>query len=143
MLRDTLAMIADRPWQGWGYGGFEYDFQHFRVSQASPTQVTEIARHPHNEILLWVVEGGLIGLTGMTLVLIGLGTIVRQAIKRDRSALIAGHRMAGVTTALGIAALPMAIHSLLEFPFYLSTLHFVIFLLLLAMATALAQQSQP
>ena len=138
MLRDTLAMIADRPWQGWGYGGFEYDFQHFRVSQASPTQVTEIARHPHNEILLWVVEGGLIGLTGMTLVLIGIGTIVRQAIKRDRSALMAGHRMAGVTTALSIAALPMAIHSLLEFPFYLSTLHFVIFLLLLAMADRLS-----
>lgn len=138
MLRDTLAMIADRPWQGWGYGGFEYDFQHFRVSQASPTQVTEIARHPHNEILLWVVEGGLIGLTGMTLVLIGIGTIVRQAIKRDRAALMAGHRMAGVTTALSIAALPMAIHSLLEFPFYLSTLHFVIFLLLLAMADRLS-----
>lgn len=138
MLRDTLAMIADRPWQGWGYGGFEYDFQHFRVSQASPTQVTEIARHPHNEILLWAVEGGLMGLTGMTLVLIGIGTIVRQAIKRDRSALRAGHRMAGVTTALSIAALPMAIHSLLEFPFYLSTLHFVIFLLMLAMADRLS-----
>ena len=137
MLRDTLAMIADRPWQGWGYGGFEYDFQHFRVYQTSPPQVTEIARHPHNEILLWVVEGGLTGLTGMMLVLAGLGSIVRQAIKRDREALMCGHRMAGVTTALSIAALPMAIHSLLEFPFYLSTLHFVIFLLLLAMADRL------
>lgn len=137
MLRDTLAMIADRPWQGWGYGGFEYDFQHFRVYQASPTQVTEIARHPHNEILLWVVEGGLVGLTGMMLMLVGVGIIVRQALKRDRSALTGAHRMAGVTTALCIAVLPMAIHSLLEFPFYLSTLHFVIFLLLLAMADRL------
>lgn len=137
MLRDTLAMIADRPLQGWGYGGFEYDFQHFRVYQASPTQVTEIARHPHNEILLWVAEGGLVGLTGMMLILVGAGIIVRQALKRERSALKGAHRMAGVTTALCIAALPMAIHSLLEFPFYLSTLHFVIFLLLLAMADRL------
>ncbi|CAI1530965.1 Lipid A core - O-antigen ligase and related enzymes [Serratia fonticola] len=137
MLRDTLAMIAERPLLGWGYGGFEYDFQHFRVNQSPPTPVTEIARHPHNEILLWAVEGGVVGLVGVLLMVAGAGIIVRQAIKRDRLALRAGHRMAGVATALSIALLPMAIHSLLEFPFYLSTLHFVIFLLLLAMADSL------
>lgn len=138
MLRDTLAMIADKPWQGWGYGGFEYDFQHFRVNQVPPTSVTEIARHPHNEILLWVVEGGVVGLAGVGMMLSGFGVIVRQAIKRDRHALSIGHRMAGVPTALCIALLPMAIHTQLEFPFYLSTLHFVIFLLLLAIVDHLS-----
>lgn len=138
MLRDTLAMIADKPWQGWGYGGFEYDFQHFRINQTPATLVTEIARHPHNEILLWIVEGGLVGLAGVMLVLAGMGTVIRQAIKQDRIALMAGHRMAGMPTALCFAVLPMAIHTLLEFPFYLSTLHFAIFLLLLAIADRLS-----
>lgn len=137
MLRDTLVMISDKPLQGWGYGGFEYDFQHFRVNQMPPTPVTEIVRHPHNEILLWVVEGGVVGLAGVGLMLAGFGVVVRQAIQWDRRALRAGHRMAGVPTALCIATLPMAIHSLLEFPFYLSTLHFVTFLLLLALADRL------
>ncbi|WP_455872368.1 O-antigen ligase family protein [Serratia proteamaculans] len=58
MLRDTLAMIAEKPLLGWGYGGFEYSFHHFRINQTPPTVVTEIARHPHNELLLWWVEGG-------------------------------------------------------------------------------------
>ncbi|WP_172641801.1 O-antigen ligase [Serratia sp. S4] len=137
MLSDTLAMIIEKPLLGWGYGGFEYDFQHFRVNQVPPTLVTEIARHPHNEILLWVVEGGGVGLAGVGLILAGIGMIVRQAIQRDRSALRAGHRLAGVPTALCIIVLPMAIHTLLEFPFYISTLHFVTFLLLLAQADRL------
>ncbi|AMG98901.1 MAG: Wzy polymerase domain-containing protein [Enterobacter asburiae] len=138
MLRDTLAMIGDKPWQGWGYGGFEYDFQHFRINQTPATLVTEIARHPHNEILLWIVEGGLVGFAGVMLVLAGMGTVIRKAIKQDRIALMAGHRMAGMPTALCFAVLPMAIHTLLEFPFYLSTLHFAIFLLLLAIVDRLS-----
>lgn len=138
MLRDTLAMIGNKPWQGWGYGGFEYDFQHFRINQKPPTLVTEIAGHPHNEILLWVVEAGLVGLAGVTLVLAGVGTVIRQAVKQDRIALMSGHPMAGMPTALCFAVLPMAIHTLLEFPFYLSAMHFVIFLLLLAIADRLS-----
>ncbi|CAI2021129.1 Lipid A core - O-antigen ligase and related enzymes [Serratia proteamaculans] len=139
MLSDTLAMIANKPWLGWGYGGFEYDFQHFRIHQPTPTLVTEIARHPHNEILLWIVEGGLVGLAGVTLILAGLWCIVRQARKRNRTTAF-GPRMLGVPTALCITLLPMVIHTLLEFPFYLSTLHFAVFLLLLAMADRLGTE---
>ncbi|WP_455818328.1 Wzy polymerase domain-containing protein [Pseudomonas cerasi] len=133
-----LAMIIDKPWLGWGYGGFEYDFQHFRLNQSPPPHIVEIARHPHNEILLWVVEGGMPALAGGILIFAGLGNLVRQAIRRDSQALASGYRLAGVPTALCIAALPMAIHTQLEFPFYLSTLHFVVFLLLLAVADRLS-----
>ncbi len=138
MLCDTLAMIVEKPFLGWGYGGFEYSFQHFRINQTPPTVVSEIARHPHNEILLWVVEGGVVAWLGVILILLGGVRIVRQAVRHDRLAFAEGRCMAGIPTALCIAQLPMAIHTQLEFPFYLSTLHFVVFLLLMAMADRLS-----
>ncbi|WNN46684.1 PglL family O-oligosaccharyltransferase [Winslowiella toletana] len=140
MLRDTLAMIVERPFLGWGYGSFEYSFQHFRISRLPPIAVTEIARHPHNEILLWVVEGGIVGLLGVIVILVGICFIIRQALHHDRIAFAVGHNMAGVPTALCIALLPIAIHTQLEFPFYISMLHFAVFLLLLAMADRISSE---
>ncbi|HCU0429602.1 TPA: O-antigen ligase C-terminal domain-containing protein [Serratia marcescens] len=138
MLRDTLRMVAAKPWLGWGYGGFEYSFQHFRINQTPPTDVTEIARHPHNELLLWLVEGGVISLVGVLTMLMGGLTVVRQAFRHDRHAFIIGHWSTGVPTALTIALVPIALHTQLEFPFYLSTLHFLTFLLLLTLADRLS-----
>lgn len=138
MLRDTLAMIVAKPFLGWGYGGFEYSFQHFRINQTPPTLVTEITRHPHNEILLWVAEGGVVGLVGVVLILAAGLRVIHQAIHHDRLAFATGRRMAGLPTALCIALLPIAIHTQLEYPFYLSALHFVVLLLLLAMADRLS-----
>lgn len=132
MLQDTLRMIAERPFSGWGYGSFDYAFQHFRVHQASPTQVQEIARHPHNEILLWWVEGGLIALCGLGIAIAAGVRVLRQAIKHDRAAFAAGRANAGEATALCLVMVPMLMHTQLEYPFYLSALHWALFMLLLA-----------
>ncbi|WP_420802723.1 Wzy polymerase domain-containing protein [Serratia plymuthica] len=133
MLRDTLRMIAAQPWLGWGYGGFEYSFLHFRINQTPPTVVTEIASHPHNEILLWWVEGGLVALLGMGLIIAGSLRLVRRAWRQEWQAFADGRRCAGEPTALCFVLLPIALHTQLEYPFYLSALHFMVFLLLLAM----------
>ncbi|WP_233527847.1 Wzy polymerase domain-containing protein [Serratia sp. PAMC26656] len=133
MLRDTLRMIAAKPWLGWGYGGFEYSFLHFRINQIPPTVVTEIANHPHNEILLWWVEGGLVALLGMGLIIAGGLRLVCRAWRQDRQAFADGRRCAGEPTALCFVLLPIVLHTQLEYPFYLSALHFMVFLLLLAM----------
>lgn len=132
MLRDTLRMIAEKPVLGWGYGGFEYSFMHFRINQVPPTVVTEIANHPHNEILLWWVEGGLVALLGMGLIIFGGLRLVIRACRRDAQALVEGARSAGESTALCIVLLPIALHTQLEYPFYLSALHFMVFLMVLA-----------
>jgi O-antigen polymerase len=132
MLRDTLRMIAEKPMLGWGYGSFEYNFLHFRINQLTPTVVTEIANHPHNEILLWWVEGGLVALFGMGLIVFGCGRLVVRAWRRDAQALNAGSRIAGEPTAMCIVLLPIALHTQLEYPFYLSTLHVFVFLLVMA-----------
>ncbi|EPG5631447.1 TPA: O-antigen ligase C-terminal domain-containing protein [Serratia marcescens] len=133
MLRDTLGMIAAKPLLGWGYGGFEYSFMHFRIMQSPPTIVTEIANHPHNEILLWWVEGGIVALLGMGLIIAGIIRLVIRAWLWDRQALAEGRRRAGEPTALCFVLLPITLHTQLEYPFYLSVLHFMVFLLLLAM----------
>lgn len=137
MLRDTLAMLAQKPLTGWGYGGFEYDFQHYRIHKNPPTLITELSRHPHNEPLLWLVEGGLVALSGLLLLFTGLVRIVLNAIRRDRTAFAIGSPTAGLSTALCIALVPIALHTQLEFPFYLSAPHALVFLFLLAIVDRL------
>ncbi len=133
MLRDTLAMIAEKPLLGWGYGGFEYSFQHFRINQTPPTAVTEIARHPHNELLLWWVEGGVVALLGMLLLVRAGFKLLARARWHDKRTFACGKASAGEALALCVALLPIALHSQTEYPFYLSALHWLVFLLLLAM----------
>ncbi|MFI8416101.1 Wzy polymerase domain-containing protein [Serratia sp. NPDC078593] len=132
MLLDTLKMIAAHPFVGWGYGSFEAAFQQFRISQQPPTAVLEIARHPHNEILLWWLEGGVVALLGMLAIVAGAVRLCVQALAHDRRAFAAGRGDAGEATCLCLALLPMALHSQLEYPFYLSALHWLVFVLLLA-----------
>ncbi|AKJ43962.1 hypothetical protein QQ39_16255 [Pragia fontium] len=132
MLHDTLTMIAEKPLLGWGYGGFEYSFQHFRLVQRPSTVMTEIAGHPHNELLLWWVEGGLIALMGMFM-LLGCGLyLVRMALRDDRAKNPTLKRPAGEASALCIVLLPLALHTQTEYPFTLSSALWAIFLLLLA-----------
>ncbi|MEE4411557.1 MULTISPECIES: PglL family O-oligosaccharyltransferase [unclassified Serratia (in: enterobacteria)] len=127
MLNTTLAMIVEKPLSGWGYGGFEYSFQHFRAALGQSTLGVGVAAHPHNELLLWWVEGGLPALLGMLLLLFaGL----RLAYKAWCNRFSADQ---GIALALCFVLLPMALHTQTEYPFYLSTLHWAIFLLLLAM----------
>lgn len=134
MLLDTLRMIAQRPFGGWGYGSFEYAFQHFRITQAIPTRATEIASHPHNEELLWWLEGGICGLAAMLVLLFAGLRLLSRASRCDRRRQAAGDRRTGQATALCLSLLPMLVHTQLEWPFYLSVFHALLFLLLLAAA---------
>ncbi len=132
MLIDTLAMIAQKPIQGWGYGGFEYSFQHFRIAQTPAPLITEIARHPHNELLLWWVEGGIVAFIG-TLILLGCGfRLVWKTLGYDRSRYLAITQPHGEALSIAIALLPLVLHTQTEYPFMLSSAQWVIFLLLFA-----------
>lgn len=129
MLRDTLTMIGQKPLYGWGYGGFEYSFQHFRLTYTPLNIITEIARHPHNELLLWWVEGGLVALAGMLIVLVYAVRLLRAALTHDGAK---KQTSTGEASALCIVLLPILLHTQTEYPFTLSTFHWAIFLLLLA-----------
>ncbi|HIE0649075.1 TPA: Wzy polymerase domain-containing protein [Serratia marcescens] len=137
MLQDTLSMILAKPLLGWGYGGFEYSFAHFRLQAMPWREVLEVAGHPHNEILLWWVEGGLPALAGIVIVLIAGALLLKRAWQRDRK------QPAGARVGLFLVLLPMLVHTQLEYPFYLSAPHWLAFLLLLALLDGQTGEPRP
>ncbi len=137
MLQDTLSMILAKPLLGWGYGGFEYSFAHFRLQAMPWREVLEVAGHPHNEILLWWVEGGLPALAGIVIVLIASALLLKRAWQRDRK------QPAGARVGLFLVLLPMLVHTQLEYPFYLSAPHWLAFLLLLALLDGQTGEPRP
>lgn len=129
MLRETMNMIISRPWFGWGYGGFEYNFQHYRLAHEGSTLGLGVVTHPHNEYLYRWAEGGLTSLAGMLLfTFCGLWLLVK-ACKQDLRSADAEHSFC---LAHGLCLLPFFMHTQTEYPFYLSALHWGIFIFLLA-----------
>lgn len=130
MFRETLSMILERPWLGWGYGGFEYNFQHFRLDKGESTMGVGIATHPHNEFLYRWVEGGVMALVGMLFITLTGVYLYFQAYRQDQRTKIAPGT--GIFFGLGSCLIPLLLHTQTEYPFYLSALHWGLFLLLLS-----------
>ncbi|AWC93765.1 polymerase [Morganella morganii] len=128
MFSSTWEMLKQRPLIGWGAGGFEYVFQMFRVLQGKSTEGTGVVIHPHNEILFWGAEGGVVALTGLALIITGGGLIIQRAWL----AFYRGNNPLPLTLCLTI--LPLLLHTQTEYPFGLSALHFALCLLLLSQA---------
>ncbi len=67
----SLDIFKTKPLLGYGYGGFERSFiDHFnQYTIAHPEAGNTIQRlsHPHNELLFWVIEGGIIALLAFIL----------------------------------------------------------------------------
>ena len=71
--------------------------------------------HPHNEFLFWTVEGGIIPLIGMLIIFFAFIIMIWKA-KKNKGWLIAG------------TTVPILIHTQLELPFYISLVHWFIFI---------------
>jgi O-antigen polymerase len=76
--------------------------------------------HPHNEVLYWVSEGGVIAFLGMILFFIAY----------MKSWLKINNKLAKRLAILGLIT-PLLLHSQLEFPFYSSVSHWFVFIILL------------
>lgn len=129
ILNGTLDMIAERPWTGWGYGSFEYHFQHYLLAQGLSIPEAGVVNHPHNEVLLWSVEGGVIAFIGLSLMAyVGVSMLWRAW----RPARPLSKHQTNLNRGLVCALLPILLHTQTEFPFDLSSAHWAIFLVLLA-----------
>jgi len=118
----SADMVKEKPLLGYGYGGFERSFiDHFnKYAIDNPEIGNTITRlsHPHNEVLFWVVEGGVIALIAFIFFTIGYITTWLKIPHRQGLALLA-------------LVFPILLHSQLEFPFYSSVSHWLVFLIML------------
>lgn len=133
MYPAVLRMIMDSPLSGVGYGNFESSFNAFAANLyvmglAEPSGVDNL-HHPHNELMYWAAEGGILALGGLLLAAyLVLGTILRC----ERS-----HRLALVALFF-----PIVLHTQTEYPFYHSVIHWVIFVMLIYFADTLGNQTR-
>ncbi|MDX1265908.1 MAG: Wzy polymerase domain-containing protein, partial [Oceanisphaera sp.] len=117
-----LAMIQASPLFGFGYGDFERQFMEFynasRVAEGLLPPMEPNLDHPHNELIYWGVEGGLLPMLAIISVALVFVRLLFKAPWRQ---------------ALALAALvwPIALHSQTEYPFYHSLAHWITLLVLL------------
>lgn len=118
-IKVTWQMIKLHPWSGWGLGSFIMQFQHFIASNYRPNPSHGFMGHPHNEILYVWMEGGVIALTGLLVVCYAVIMLTLKNRSPSRRLMAA-------------AMQPVLLHTMLEYPLYLSFPH-VMTLLLIAL----------
>jgi O-antigen polymerase len=120
----TTKMILNNPFLGYGYGNFERSYLDFnnKLKLNNPEINSPLLNlsHPHNEVLYWVGEGGVIAFLGMILFFIAY----------MKSWLKINNKLAKRLAILGLIT-PLLLHSQLEFPFYSSVSHWFVFIILL------------
>lgn len=127
MLRVSAALIKLHPLAGSGLGSFERRWSDGLAALGEVSATPERVIYPHNELLYVWIEGGAVALAGLLLAgLLWLLPILRSLGQRKCCTSCSGQKYVG----LWPLSLPLALHTMTEFPFYLSALHFVLFLLL-------------
>ena len=119
----TAELIKNNPLFGVGYGNFLSAFRlHYAQRKQEEPSLKTIGNsnmdHPHNETMFWMVEGGIIPFAGLLIIAGGFLIMLWKVKKKEAWA------MAGLV-------IPILIHTQLELPFYLSLVHWFIFIFLL------------
>lgn len=128
MYKTSLEMFREKPFFGQGFGNFGslYMYRQAEVLKAEPKYKAlagSYTSHPHNEILKIMVESGVAGIIGLLIVIAGFIKMLNK-LRREQ----AGLHLALLT--------PLLAHLMVEFPFELSTVHYILFLLLVYMTTS-------
>ncbi|MDO6499790.1 PglL family O-oligosaccharyltransferase [Photobacterium sanguinicancri] len=121
-IPQSFKMFTTEPLTGYGYGTFEVSYlaQTARWHHADPSQPAGLPAldHPHNELTFWAAEGGIVPLIAL---LIAAAAVIFK-IKKARD---------GTQLALVALFFPITLHTQLEYPFYHSLVHWVIFIILI------------
>jgi O-antigen polymerase len=132
--KQVLKMFLDAPFLGYGYGGFEYNFLHAYRAPGVPSvdydPIGSALDHPHNEVLFWLHEGGIVAVIGLMVFATGY---IRSLFK-----------CSGWAKRISLLALvlPLLFHSMVEYPFYHSVAHFFLFIVFLWLADAESGQQK-
>jgi O-antigen polymerase len=118
----SYELYRENPIIGVGYGNYFSSFRHYYAQRknedSSVLSFTGNIDHPHNETLFWMVEGGIAPLIGFLIIAGGFLIMIWRAKSPE----------AWATAGL---ILPILIHTQLELPFYISLIHWFLFLFLL------------
>ena len=118
----SYELCRENPIIGVGYGNYFSSFRHYYAQRKSEDpsvlSFTGNIDHPHNETLFWMVEGGIAPLIGLLIIAGGFLIMIWRAKSPE---------------AWGTAGLiiPILIHTQVELPFYLSLIHWFLFIFLL------------
>ncbi|MGB0203590.1 MAG: Wzy polymerase domain-containing protein [Neptuniibacter sp.] len=115
-------LFIESPVTGHGLGSFQKVFQEKRraYQQQGSLHMGNHPRfsHPHNEIIFWLVEGGIIAMCGIILA----ATVTFIQLIR-----VGWQRGSGYAALL----IPITLHTQVELPFYISNTHWLLLLFLL------------
>lgn len=117
ILRNCLLMLHEKPLLGWGVGSFDYNYLH-RFSGVDSWVGKRTISHPHNEIALWLVEGGIAGFLGISLIVLGGWQLITRVKEKKNLALLS-------------LPIPIICHMMTEYPLYQSAPHWLLLILLL------------
>ncbi|MDQ7039211.1 MAG: Wzy polymerase domain-containing protein [Aquificota bacterium] len=128
MLKTSMKMFLEQPLTGFGFSNFPSLYMHYQAEVVEENENFKrfaggFVSHPHNEIANIAVQSGILGLIGLSVVVV---TFMRILYK-------IGLQKSGLY--LGLLT-PLLIHSLLEYPLELSVIHFFTFVLLLSFITS-------
>jgi O-antigen polymerase len=123
-----IEMIKEKPIFGYGLGSFEHEFHNakgeFQENNPNTKLISLYLTHPHNEIMFWLIEGGIIATVGLVTVLIGiiLSLLVNRKVRR---------------MSYFALLIPIGLHTQVELPFYISSIHWftLLFLIFVVMRT--------
>ncbi|WP_233072189.1 PglL family O-oligosaccharyltransferase [Motilimonas eburnea] len=121
-------MMQQKPLLGWGYGSFEVSFLHDRaerIANEGVPFVLENLTHPHNELMLWGVEGGILPILGLLTMAAVFISLLTKFDWRHALALLA-------------LVFPLTLHTQTEYPFYHAVATWVMFIVLAAFVSYLS-----
>ncbi len=118
----SLDIFTQAPIIGHGLGSFQKVFQEqrreYQKQEGNSLRAAPRFSHPHNELIFWLVEGGIVAIIG---ILAAAVCTLMQLVKSG------WQRGWGYTALL----LPLAFHTQVELPFYISNTPWFLLLFLL------------
>jgi len=117
----STELIKNKPLTGHGIGNFLKAWNpqaaNFYLNHPNASLPLFIG-HPHNEIFFWMIELGLVALVGILGVILGI----------SKALYYCGFQRGGAYAAM---LLPISLHTQVEHPFYVSSIHWFLWLFLL------------
>jgi len=123
VYKRTLKMWIDNPVSGIGYGRWPRVFREYSVSQRNENSQKDYVgdspyRHPHNETLLWISEGGILPFLGLIIFAGAYLIMVFQFHWKDALPFLS-------------LIMPIFLHTQVEYPFDISLAHWIVFIIII------------